>query len=1206
MRLIVSFFLGVCFLLPGACAQAQLVKPYLRIETVAHAAAVNRIDVDAAEQFLVSASIDKTARVWDLRSGTLLKILRPPIGDGEEGMLYAIASSPDGATLAVGGFTGVAGSGSYPVYIFDRESGAIRKTIPGLPGRTRHLAYSKDGRYLAAGLGSNGIRIFEAAGYSEVARDAEYGDNCYGLEFDASGRLVTASLDGFVRLYSRDFHRLHKESPPDGKQPLSVRFSPDGKLIAVGLLDSTAVDVLSAEDLSFQYKLQPPLSGVDLSTALWSADGTTLCAAGRYRTADAVYPVLCWSNRGKGKLSTFSVVGEAIMDMRALHDGAIAFCSAAGTVGVLGASAARQWRAAPDLLGYHGAPSFLGLSSDGDSVQVASSYFTGATSTRDNISLSVSELRFQIDTDSKPPLPAPATTGLAIDRWEDDEHPTLDGRALPLEAYESSRSLAISPNNDSFILGTDWYLRKFDRQGKQIWSTLVPGVAWGVNISADGRFAVAALGDGTVRWYTFDKGEEVMAFFVDRDLHRWAAWNPDGFFATQGGGDALIGYQINRGPDHAGEFVKMEQLREVFYRPDLIAQILKTGGAEAVLAARKRVGDISQVLSGGFPPEIELISPAQTTVPNDYLLQFRIKDMGGGQGRIVYRIDGVEIEGGTAADVAATGNNIVSRHIPLASGAHTLTVTAYNASGKIEGRPKTIQITSSLPVAGPNLWVIAAGISHYSDHSLWEGVKFAAADADQVAARFKEQEGKGLYRQVNAVSLPDGQATTKNIQNAVAQVAKTVQPGDTFVLYLAGHGEAVNGEYYFIPWEAESTNHEELLNKSLNRNAIQALLRQVPANQGVLILDTCGLGVLPEARATASEKAALEKIALMSGRTILAASNSEGMAMDGYQNHGVFTFALLEGLQQAESNARGEILITRLAEFVQNQVPAITEEKWHYRQLPLSKIEGEPFPIARKPANSAIADCRCREPKNVILIPQAREKDLFFLAPREEAGSNCYRIGIMNGIMEAETEKYLYSLLPRRDAVLREMERYAARHDVPIIGPACGRVLYQLATLVGARRVFEMGSAIGYSTLWLARAVGPKGVVYYTDGNPANARRAEGYLNKAGVRGRVRILVGDARTLLKSTKGQFDLIFNDVDKTQYPDVFRYAADRVRVGGLLIADNVLWHGRACRPASPGDAQTRAIREFNRLIYRSPKLFTTIIPLRDGLAVCRRMQ
>ncbi len=109
----------------------------------------------------------------------------------------------------------------------------------------------------------------------------------------------------------------------------------------------------------------------------------------------------------------------------------------------------------------------------------------------------------------------------------------------------------------------------------------------------------------------------------------------------------------------------------------------------------------------------------------------------------------------------------------------------------------------------------------------------------------------------------------------------------------------------------------------------------------------------------------------------------------------------------------------------------------------------------------------------------------------------------MKGITEPKTEKYLYALLPARDRVMREMERYAAKNHVPVIGPACGRLLYQLARLIQARRVFEMGSAIGYSTLWLARAVGPRGRVFYTDGDPENARRAEEYLRRAGALDRV-------------------------------------------------------------------------------------------------------
>jgi predicted O-methyltransferase YrrM len=208
-------------------------------------------------------------------------------------------------------------------------------------------------------------------------------------------------------------------------------------------------------------------------------------------------------------------------------------------------------------------------------------------------------------------------------------------------------------------------------------------------------------------------------------------------------------------------------------------------------------------------------------------------------------------------------------------------------------------------------------------------------------------------------------------------------------------------------------------------------------------------------------------------------------------------------------------------------------------------------------------------------------------------------------ILEAKTARYLDTMLPMRDALLREMERYAAKHHVPIVGPACSRVIWQLARLIRARRVFELGSAIGYSTLWLARAVGPRGVVYYSDGDPANAERARQYLARAGVLGRVRIQVGDALELLKATPGEFDLIFNDVNKVQYPAVFRLAVPRLRPGGLFITDNVLWSGRVARLVARKDSETRDIQKFNRLIYRSPKLFTTIIPLRDGLAVCTKL-
>ena len=197
-------------------------------------------------------------------------------------------------------------------------------------------------------------------------------------------------------------------------------------------------------------------------------------------------------------------------------------------------------------------------------------------------------------------------------------------------------------------------------------------------------------------------------------------------------------------------------------------------------------------------------------------------------------------------------------------------------------------------------------------------------------------------------------------------------------------------------------------------------------------------------------------------------------------------------------------------------------------------------------------------------------------------------------------DDYLYSMLPKREEVLAEMEDYATEHKVPIVGPAVARVLQQLAIMINARTVFELGSAIGYSTIWWAQAVGDKGRVIYTDGDRKNAERARGYFARAGVSNRIALHTGDALEFLSEQKQEFDIIFNDVDKEDYPRVLRLVAPRLRQGGLFVTDNVLWSGRVAEK-SPADARTRAILDFNRKLYDAKEFYTTILPIRDGLAV-----
>jgi len=201
-------------------------------------------------------------------------------------------------------------------------------------------------------------------------------------------------------------------------------------------------------------------------------------------------------------------------------------------------------------------------------------------------------------------------------------------------------------------------------------------------------------------------------------------------------------------------------------------------------------------------------------------------------------------------------------------------------------------------------------------------------------------------------------------------------------------------------------------------------------------------------------------------------------------------------------------------------------------------------------------------------------------------------------IVNPDIEKYIDGLLPERDAVLREMEALAEERGIPIVGPAVASVLDQLVRLSGAKRIFELGSAIGYSTIWLARAAGEGAEVHYSDGSEDNARLARGFFERAGVADRIQIHVGDALTAFAATEGEFDFVFNDVDKEGYLDVLETAPVRIWPGGILATDNALWHEKVL---DPQDETSRTVVSFDRKMFDSKDFHTTLLPIRDGVIV-----
>ncbi len=575
-------------------------EPILRLETGMHTGPIKRISVDQAGDLLITASDDKTLRLWTLDDGNLSKTLRIPIGEGEEGRLYAAALSPDGQWIAAGGATkaGSEGPGNYHLYLFDRVSGELRQHLLGLPNVINHLCFSRDGAYLAASLGGDGIRVWATDGWRQVASDSEYGDASHWCDFDTKGHLVTSSLDGQIRLYDGQFQLVAKRAAPGGKEPFAVAFSPDGSRIAVGFADAPVVNLLSGKDLQpLEHPSRKGIDNGDLSKVAWSSDGQHLFAGGRFQL-DRKFPIVAWEKAGKGERRFWPGTGNSLADLRPLANG-----------GLLAATNDPAWlkfnhdgdliqkrRAViPDLrnklgenfrvsadgrriavgLGYGGEQTvmfdinakrlFEGQINETWLLQqrlVESGYDPGWIDGQAGPQLKVALNQWRQAQGLGPgslddavrrglgisPLAAPRikAQGLKISDWENKPGPKLNGKALPLAPHETSRALAIAPDGQSFLLGTAWYLRRFDSKGQPVWQTQVHDTAWGVNISADGRLAVAAFGDGTVRWYRYADGQELLALFVHKETREWVLWSPDGYYDASPGGDRLIGWHLNR------------------------------------------------------------------------------------------------------------------------------------------------------------------------------------------------------------------------------------------------------------------------------------------------------------------------------------------------------------------------------------------------------------------------------------------------------------------------------------------------------------------------------------------------------------------------------------------------------------------------------------------------------------------------------------
>lgn len=899
-------------------------EPVLRIEPGMHTTRINRIGIDAQNRFLVTGSGDKTVRVWDISRGQLIKILRPPIDEGHEGKIYAVTISPDGETIAAAGWTGYAWEGSHSIYLFSRESGKLARRIAGLPNVVHHLTYSKDGRFLVATLGrSNGIRIYRTSDYTLVAEDKDYGDNSFGADFDRAGRLVTTSWDGYIRLYDKNFNLIAKKKTPGGSEPFSVSFSPDGTKVAAGFNDSTKVDVLSGEDLRHLYF--PDTSGVDKGNLLsvsWSLDGRYLYAG---KGSWGPFIIRKWTDAGREGYKDLQASNDSILHILPLKDGSIAFGSADPAFGIFDKNDKRTLYKGPDIADYRNNPQGFLISHDGKTVQFGYELWG-----RSPAWFSIPDRLLELGPIEKGDLSPPLTSaeGLTITDWADTYHPKLNGNPLKLDRDETSRSLAIAPDKESFLLGTEWSLRLFDRNGNEKWNIPVPSLAWAVNISGNGKMAVAALGDGTIRWYRISDGKEILALFPHKDRKRWVIWTARGYYDAAAGAEDLIGWHTNNGRDAAADFFSISQFRSVYYRPDVIAYVLGTLDVdEAVRLADKerRVTPQEVAISKMLPPVVSIVSPqdGSEVKTGEVTVKFLIRSPSGEPViGIKALVDGrpVKVEKDIKVVEKEREGEIT---VPIPERDSEIAIIAENRYASSE--PAIVKVKWVGEVVEvfmkSKLYVLAVGVSDYDDKSLKEGVTCTAKDAKDFAKAILRQKG-GLYRDVVVNEITDENATTGKILDGLDWIEKETTRNDVAMIFLAGHGvNDHNGIYYFLPVNVDT---ERLKSTGVPYSAIKETVTSMPGKV-VLFVDSCHSGNIMGARRGVADVDGMvnDLISAENGAVVFASSTGRQYSRE-VEGNGAFTKALVEGINGKAAFMGNKITVKSLDYYVSERVKVLT------------------------------------------------------------------------------------------------------------------------------------------------------------------------------------------------------------------------------------------------------------------------------------------
>lgn len=965
--------------------------PRLVVDGQGHTGRITSLLYTHDGRSLVSASYDKTVRVWSAQSGELERTVRGELGEGPAGRIVTASLSPDDQFLAVGGWLGTEASPSrtssstaFNIRVLDFHSEAVYRLLSGHSDVVLSTAFSHDGRRLLSGSGDQHAMIWDVLGGRSTRTLYGHSEGVTSVAWSPDDKLIaTASADDTARVWdaASGSHLATLEGHTDDIR--SITFTPSGRSVLTGSLDGTVRvwEAASGKQLKTLAQVGAPVGSIAIEKGGIKVLVTTAGAP----FATHVYNI----NNGK-RVAVFTGHDNGVLASAISPNGKWAATAGGGdfSLSVWGLETGqRQIYSAG-----HGQTIWnVGFSKDGESIAWSSDYDTKHTGQYQLNGPLRHKLR--ISGSAAQTLAVEAATNQtdflrAVTRAADVDVRTSSGRedeSLEISIGSQRRSsirrdltsgfvhraFGLSPDGKTVVSGGDnGVLQTFETETGRKLADFEghAGDILAVAVSPDGTRVVSGSSDQTVRLWDLKTGALLLTVFHARN-GEWVAFTPAGYYAASPFGDGYVGWHANRGPDQPASYFPTSALAAQLRFDHVVRQFILMGGRieDAIIACNEmrgsgfptvkyyRFADLPQFA----PPDIYYLNPGNDLrIESDRLTVTARAHSPSTEPitAIEFLVNGRPLDDRWLGHVGRPRINITGREaeisatLPLPNKVNRITVVARNRFN--ESVPVSFEAARTggakelEKLYQPDLYVLSIGVSDYGSPHL-KPLSYAHKDADELA-QLLQKKNTGLYKRVESRILTERDGSRSAIQNGLSWLSARATQKDVALVFLSGYAtRGSDGEYYFIPHDADIRRLKET---AILWKDLKAQLERLPAKV-VLLVDSSHAGAFSEK----TDEPLLDMAALLrasvsqnSGIVVMTSSSgSESSYESPMWKHGAFTKALLEGISgSADYDRDRHIFIRELEHYVKKRVVALTSGKQH----PTTDIPAElpNFPISQR------------------------------------------------------------------------------------------------------------------------------------------------------------------------------------------------------------------------------------------------------------------